>query len=1274
MNKGLILMTIMLISITPVFLVSSSSVISYQQPVVLHGFRQVGTLNPNQQVIVSIYLPLKNVGLLYYYASAVSDPNSPLYHKFLTSQEVSQLFLPTNQFNTIMDYLNNDGFKILFTALDSVIVIQGTVSQVEKYLGLNFAVYSNGSVTYYTSYGMPKINALVYSSNVSTIYFSHPSTLITQKDIEKLYSTINQTFPIEGYWPTVLQKVYNTSSIPTQGENTTIGILDFYGDPYIYQQLVYFDKVTGLPNPPNFTVIPIGPYNPNLGILTGWAGEISLDVEVAHTMAPKANIILYIANDELPLASIIAYIVQQDAVNVLSQSFGIRESAFSSSFNGQAFYTCIMLSDEYYALGSAEGITFLASSGDAGGSGYSNGPIGTVGYPATSPFVTSVGGTTVYVQFPNGSYYQTAWSNYGFVPNGLNYGGSTGGVSIIEPKPWYQWSLPTPSTYPNGKLIPEISANANVYPGIFIVCPTNITGISGGTSEASPLTAGILANVESYLHMRIGLLNPILQYMYEKYYGKAIEPVTFGYNIPWVSAYGYNLVTGYGTINAGYFAKLFPVNSSEQGLSIVINVYNTSIPTLPAIQFYPSQRVLIVANVTYNGSPVQSGEFHALVENYLGNLSLVNLTYNPLSKVWVGSLTLPSDANGILFFYVFGEANNGISGIGYYEAFSGYYVEFFSPVTFVPVDSEFGVPLAVNVSNIYGQPVLGPTNITFNIYVYNITNNEYTFLTSINVTVANGTGGVYLPLNLTSGDLLIEAVNGYGFDAFTNGIYMQSLFILPQVVTEPGSVSPGQYIEIEGSITSPINLPLSNPSNVLYGTNITAELLSSNGSIVNKANVLLNPITLQYQGYLYVPYGIPSGLYTILLFAKYYSYSLNVNITGFYYGQIYVSSMAKIKVNSVNYAFEGQNVIVYANITNASGREIEYGMFSATIYPSSLTSQYTTISQLIEIPLWYNPKIGLWEGNFTLPSSLSPGNLSYLAGIGYYGEPFNILVTGVSAFGNPTTTNYTAEYTLYALPYTYIANQKLNDPLTYYASLVNDEISNLRGAMINDFLINDTISNGNLSITSSNISNVVVYNSSLTLSQDDVNNLTLYNSVIYAISSNINGIKLINSKVIPINTPLKSVYPSLPTIYISAPISNLTGIQNITVSVNGIDVSSVNAYLDNQLIASFSSNGTHVITINTTKYPDGSYNLTVIATQVDGLSSSNSTHLYFENSLLNLNSKVNVISSTLNTRISSLNSTLVSYEHTSFTYNIIAIILSVVAIIVGIFALVRRRG
>jgi subtilase family serine protease len=142
---------------------------------------------------------------------------------------------------------------------------------VEKYLGLNFEVLSNGTLTYYTSYGVPKIPAFVISSNVSAIFFQHPSTLVTIKDVMKLKQEAglpNTTFPIEAYWPTALYNAYNITPLFNQGyegQGFNIGILDFYGDPYIYQQLVYYDKVTGLPNPPNFTIVPIGPYNPALG-------------------------------------------------------------------------------------------------------------------------------------------------------------------------------------------------------------------------------------------------------------------------------------------------------------------------------------------------------------------------------------------------------------------------------------------------------------------------------------------------------------------------------------------------------------------------------------------------------------------------------------------------------------------------------------------------------------------------------------------------------------------------------------------------------------------------------------------------------------------------------------------------------------------------------------------------------------------------------------------------------------------------------------------------
>ncbi|WP_338602069.1 protease pro-enzyme activation domain-containing protein [Sulfolobus tengchongensis] len=1272
MIKYLFLLSILLLSIIPLFSISMTNI--YEQPLVIKGFSKIGTLNTNQEVIVTIFIPLKNLGLLYYYANAVSNPNSPLYHKFLSEDQVRELFLPIAQYNEILDYVKNNGFQILFTALDSVIVVKGTVEQVETYFGTNFAVYSNGTVTYYTNYGYPKINAYVYSSNISALFLAHPSTLITENTIRNLEQEVNMTSPIEAYWPTALRNVYNVTAIPTQGENTTIGILDFYGDPYIIQQLAYFDKITGLPNPPNFTIIPIGPYNPNLGILTGWAGEISLDVEVAHAMAPKANMILYIANPDIPLSAVIAYIVNQDNVNVLSQSFSIPESLFSSIFNGASFYSCIVLSDEYYALGSAEGITFLASSGDTGGSGYSNGPLGTVGYPSSSPFVTAVGGTTTYIQFPNGSYYQTAWSNYGFVPNNVNYGGSTGGVSIVEPKPWYQWGLKTPSTYPNGKLIPEISANANVYPGIYVIFPNNQTGITGGTSEASPLIAGLLATIESYTHERIGLLNPVLSYMAENYYGKAIQPITFGYNIPWTASYGYNLVTGYGTINVGYFAKLLPTNLTSKELSVVVSVYNTSIPSVPPQQLYPGQRILVTANITYpNGTTVQYGSFKGVVENYLGNITTFNMTYNPLSKLWVGYTILPKDASGILFIYVMGNTTKGIEGIGYYEIFSGYYITFSYTMPFTPVYTKLGnAELGISLSNSFFQAPVGITNITLDIFSYNITNNEYTLIDVLNLSIKNGVGIIDLPSNLSAGDLLIEATNAYGFDAFTNGIYMQSLFILPQVLAEPGSVAPGQYIIITGNIIPPVNLPVSTFQNVLYGSNITAELVSESGMIVSKTNIPLNESGVYY-GYLYVPKNVTSGLYDVLLFANYYSNSLNTTIQGFYYGQIYVSNQLNVIIKSIKYAFEGQNVIVYANITNGS-KEITFGMFSATVYPESLSFEYTSPQiQSVQIPLWYNPVIGLWEGNFTLPSVLSVGNLTYLAGNGYYGTPFKVLITGISAFGSPTSTSNSGAYSINVLPYTLIEDQTLSESLPYYANLVNVRIINSNGNLLDDIFNNVTVINSNVKIIDGNVSGVTIYNSTVFLIQSSAENITLYNSTLYTIGGSINGIKVINSKLIPTNTPIKNIYPMPPTIFISSPSRNLTGTVNITVNVIGEDIAEVNAYLDGNLIATFANNGTHVITIDTSKYPDGGYNLTVSAIQNDGLSASNSTYLYFENNLVNLNTNVNSKITTISNQLSNVSTSLTSLKTSLFDYQIISLSIGIIAIILAIMALVMRR-
>jgi len=1300
--KPLLLVTVFLISIIGItgLGISNPQGITIQ-PYQLHGFKEIGTLNPNTPVLFTIFLPLKNVGYLYYYAEETSNPSSSLYHHFLSKQEIEKMFYPVKQYNQVLNYLKNDNFNILLTSSDSVIVAEGTVSQIHQYLGLSYVMYSNGTDYYYSAYGTPTINAFVYSSNISTIFFSHPNTLVTGKTIQNLKKSVeisNMTFPIEAYWPTALQKVYNATSLYAlgdEGQNRSIGILDFFGDPYIQQQLAYYDKVTGLPNPPSFKIIPIGPYNPNLGIETGWAGEISLDVQISHTMAPKANITLFIANGALPLAAIISYIDQLDNVNDLSQSFSIPEEAFSQ-FNAQEFYACVVESDMYYAMGSAEGITFLASSGDAGGAGYSNGPLGTVGYPSTSPFVTAVGGTTTYIQFP-GSYYQSAWSNYGFVPNDVNYGGSTGGISEIEPIPYYQWGLQTPLSYPNGREVPDISGNANVYPGIYIICPGNITCITGGTSEASPLNAGLLTLVMNYVNSSLGLINPIL---YEigfnsSLYNKVFNPITFGYNIPWVASYGYNLVTGWGTLNVGEFAYYYSKIITKPSLNIEVNVLNSTGET--PIEFFPNETMEIIANITYKGISITSGNFYATVETTQGNISSVQLTFNPSLKLWIGTLKLPSTANGILYVNVYG-SSDGISGRGFYETFSGYYVQFLSPVTFAPIFTGVSSAIIANVTDIYGNQPTFP--IAVNIYYYNISINKYTPVTTLNLIPINASVIGYPGLiwvgkipYLPSGDLYITSENAEGFDAFTSGTMLQSLFIFPPNVAEPGSVAPGQNIIIQGLPTPPYNLvtitsiqtgePIFN--NILQGTNITAELVSSSGKVVSKAVIPFNLEKGIYLGYLPVPNTEP-GIYYIYLESNYSSITLGENITGFFYGAIYVNNYSHINIKTESYAYQGQTLTIYANITYPNGSEVNYGMYSATVYPMAITNEYSLVSQTVELPLWYNSDLGEWIGNVTLPSTFNSGNLTYYEGELYYGAPFEILVTGLSSEAYPTLNSPSAEKTFYVLPYNLIKNQKVDGFQTYDAVLVNDTIIT-NGSLTNDILINDTII-GNVRILDSNITNVTFDNSNVTLLYSQSDNIHAINSMLILINSKVNTISLENSKILTMESVITNISPSLPTISITYPLNNqnVTGSITINFTVTGKNISQDILYLNGKMLTSFSGNGTFTYTLNTEKYPDGTYNLTITSLQNDNLESSTTIYVNFENELTNVNNnltQVNQKVSNLSTELKDQNSTLssqISSDISSVNSSLnstkdliyVAIIIAIIGIIIGVVSLVRK--
>jgi subtilase family serine protease len=213
------------------------------------------------------------------------------------------------------------------------------------------------------------------------------------------------------------------STIAGDGSGQTIAIVDLNDDPNIVSDLHTFDQAFGLPDPPHFTKVDEhgGTHYPAKD--ASWDVEISLDVEWAHALAPKANILLVEAAPTFAdFLTAVDYARHYSGVSVVSMSVGFGESQLPTESSYDSYFTTP--AGHIGGSGLAGGITFVAATGDDGGiSGQS--------YPAVSPNVLAVGGTVLTLDAAGNYAGETAWA------------GSTGGTSAYEPEPWYQYPLYT---------------------------------------------------------------------------------------------------------------------------------------------------------------------------------------------------------------------------------------------------------------------------------------------------------------------------------------------------------------------------------------------------------------------------------------------------------------------------------------------------------------------------------------------------------------------------------------------------------------------------------------------------------------------------------------------------------------------------------------------------------------------------------------------------------------------------------------------------------------
>jgi subtilase family serine protease len=328
------------------------------------------------------------------------------------------------------------------------------------------------------------------------------------------------------YNPAQFQQAYDLNPLyhaGLDGSGKTIVIVDSFGSPTITQDLATFDSDNHLPAPPSFKIIqPAGQgpqYNPSDGTMGGWAIETSLDVEYSHAMAPGANILLV----ETPVAETEGvtgfpqiveaenYVINHHLGDVISQSFGATEETFP---NKQSVYD---LRGAYFnAL--AHHVTVLGSSGDGGATDQApNGvdfyPFRVNSWPSSDPLVTSVGGLQLHLdQNGNAIAPDNVWNDTALF--GAPAAGG-GGYSADFSRPWYQNGVRQVVGHSRGtpdvSLSAAVDGGANVYMS-FSSPPEGITApgyyIIGGTSEASPEFAGIVAIADQAAHHDLGLLNP----------------------------------------------------------------------------------------------------------------------------------------------------------------------------------------------------------------------------------------------------------------------------------------------------------------------------------------------------------------------------------------------------------------------------------------------------------------------------------------------------------------------------------------------------------------------------------------------------------------------------------------------------------------------------------------------------------------------------------------------------------------------------------------------
>jgi subtilase family serine protease len=531
---------------------STRSTLSGSAPAWATSKNFVGAADPAAAVGFRVYLGWQNQAGATALAKAVSNPRSSSYGKYVTPAQFRTRFAPSQaQVAAVQSWLKGQGFKVDYTPTNNrYVAAEGTVAQASTAFGTKFGMYKVRGKTVRSPAGDVSIPAALATSVTGVVGLDDSAVFVTTDHVvdksappsggfrnapplsnfwaqfvspyaypagfTDVSSPATASWTVKGYTPAQIKGAYNISPA-YDGAGQTVAIIDAYASPTILADVNQWSINRGLPTMTSGQlqqVVPPGIYNrPNNKSQdpSGWYGEETLDVEAVHGMAPAAKIVFVGApNNYQDLDAAMNHVVDRHLAQIVTNSYGFVTELLPPGY--------IKPFEDTLIQAAAEGIGVYFSSGDSGDATSVLG-FASAAWPASSPWVTAVGGTSLGVGASNNRVLETGWgtSNYNCntttlacTRTGWLYGAG-GGTSVVFAKPWYQSGLSL-----SGRGVPDVAALGDPQTGLLVGQTQRFPDGSyydeyriGGTSLSSPIFAGLMALADQAAGTPHGFANPL---------------------------------------------------------------------------------------------------------------------------------------------------------------------------------------------------------------------------------------------------------------------------------------------------------------------------------------------------------------------------------------------------------------------------------------------------------------------------------------------------------------------------------------------------------------------------------------------------------------------------------------------------------------------------------------------------------------------------------------------------------------------------------------------